>query len=173
MVFSEAGIDPSRVRRSRPAFGSRSALRGRAGSPRCGIPSQMPGCQARAGRVAVHASGRPQSDLTARRVTEFEFGALASRDHVAGSGAPHAPVSPCEHLLIGLDSAPHPAGLRALGFPLERDHLAFRPDSRLACCSAVRAGVGIGFVREALAARDPGSSRPCSASICRRWRLLS
>jgi len=105
--------------------------------------------------IAVRMFEPTQPDLIARRVMEFEIGAFASRDYIARAGAPDSPASLLEHPLIGLDSDMDLAGPRALGFPLERDHFAFRSDSRLACFNAVRAGLGVGFVQKRLAARHP------------------
>ena len=104
--------------------------------------------------IAVRMFRPRQPDLIARRVTDFPVAAFAARAYLDRAGTPTTVAALADHRLVGLDTEFDAEALsRLAGRPMRRDDFAFRTDSRLAQISALRAGLGIGFMQRRLAAR--------------------
>jgi DNA-binding transcriptional LysR family regulator len=106
--------------------------------------------------IALRMVRPSQASLVARRIGAVTLGAYAHRDYLRRKGVPRQPADLLQHELIGNDRhGDIPQGFAAMGYPVERQHFAFRTDDLMAYWAAVRAGLGIGFVGRYLARTDP------------------
>lgn len=110
--------------------------------------------------IAVRMVRPEQDSLVARKVGEVRFGLYASASYLQRRGVPESARELLQHDLVGLDEDPSLVnGLNAAGFPIARDHFAFRSDDHTVGWSAVRSGVGIGVVSHYVARTDPSVVR--------------
>jgi DNA-binding transcriptional LysR family regulator len=86
--------------------------------------------------------------------------ACAHRDYLARRGTPAEPADLLQHDLVGNDQVMDiQRGFAALGHDVPRERLVLRTDDLMAYWSAVRAGLGIGFVADYLLRTDPAVQR--------------
>jgi DNA-binding transcriptional LysR family regulator len=105
--------------------------------------------------IAIRMVQPDQSSLIAKRIGKVTLGVYAHRDYLQRRGSPQHASDLLEHTLIGSDrNEDILRGFAAMGYPLTREHFAFRSDDFLACWQALRSGVGIGFVADYLARTD-------------------
>lgn len=105
--------------------------------------------------IAIRMVQPDQSSLIAKRIGKVTLGVYAHRDYLQRRGSPQHASDLLGHTLIGSDrNEDILRGFAALGYPLTREHFAFRSDDFLACWQALRSGVGIGFVADYLARTD-------------------
>lgn len=106
--------------------------------------------------LAIRMVRPGQSGLVARRLTAVGLGLFAHRGYLERRGPPQSPADLAGHVLIGPDADRAAlAGLAALGPGAGRAALRLRSDSDAARIAAVRAGLGIGPMQRAIAAREP------------------
>ncbi|MFY3385806.1 LysR family transcriptional regulator [Paracidovorax sp. MALMAid1276] len=106
--------------------------------------------------IALRMVRPDQASLVAKRIGAVALGAYAHRDYLRRRGTPRQPPDLLQHELVGNDrNEDILRGFAALGYPVERQHFAFRTDDLIAYWAAVRAGLGIGFVAQYLARTDP------------------
>jgi DNA-binding transcriptional LysR family regulator len=106
--------------------------------------------------IAVRMVMPEQGSLIARKLGTSKIGAYASRDYVLRRGQPVAPPELLQHDLIGLiDDDVILRGFAAGGIPATRESFAVRTDDPLVVWQLVRAGLGIGFLADKVAKRDP------------------
>jgi len=106
--------------------------------------------------IALRMVQPDQASLIARRAGQVTLGTYAHRDYLARRGAPRQLADLLAHDVIGDDQGG--TILQAYRrFGVEADQTAFvlRTDDLIAYWQAVRAGIGIGFVADYLAATDP------------------
>lgn len=116
--------------------------------------SRMSNLLTREADLAVRMARPEQGALVARRLGATPVRLYAHRDYLAAHGQPSGIGDLEGHTAIGFDAdVQFLQALRDSG--LEREHLDFRTDDQLAQLAALRAGIGIGGVQAALAARDP------------------
>jgi DNA-binding transcriptional LysR family regulator len=106
--------------------------------------------------IALRMVQPSQGSLVARRIARITLGAYAHRDYLRRRGTPRRPQDLMTHELVGNDRIEDILkGFAAFGLPATREHFAFRSDDLVAYWEAVRAGLGVGFVADYLAATDP------------------
>ena len=106
--------------------------------------------------IAVRMVRPAQSDLIVRRVGSVPLQACAHRSYLKRRGTPRRTQDLLAHDLVGTDHMDDLLrGFAALGNPVTREHFAFRTDHLLTYWSAVRAGLGVGFVTSFLRRTDP------------------
>ncbi|HSH43959.1 MAG TPA: LysR family transcriptional regulator [Arenicellales bacterium] len=106
--------------------------------------------------IAVRMTRPEQGALVAKRIGVVPIGLFAHRHYVRRHGIPRSVAELRQHSGIGFDQdARAYAALRAHGIELDRSLFDFRTDSNPAQLAALRAGMGIGGVQKAIAARDP------------------
>jgi DNA-binding transcriptional LysR family regulator len=106
--------------------------------------------------IAVRMVRSDQSSLVARRIGSVAICACAHRGYLQRRGTPRQPADLAQHDLIGNDRGDDIAkGLAAMGLTVPPGRFACRTDDLMAYWSAVRAGLGIGFVAEYLRREDP------------------
>lgn len=92
----------------------------------------------------------------ARRIGKLTLGAYAHRDYLRRRGAPREPADLLGHELVGGDRNDDILkGFAAAGLAAGREQFQLRTDDLVAYWQAVRAGLGIGFVPDAVARTDP------------------
>jgi DNA-binding transcriptional LysR family regulator len=110
--------------------------------------------------IALRMVRPDQASLVARRIGQVGLSACAHRDYLARRGTPAEPADLLQHDLVGNDQVMDiPRGFAALGHRLPRERLVLRTDDLMAYWSAVRAGLGIGFVADYLLRTDPAVQR--------------
>ncbi|MFW5333027.1 LysR family transcriptional regulator [Hydrogenophaga sp. ZJX-1] len=110
--------------------------------------------------IALRMVRPDQASLVARRIGQVALSACAHRDYLARRGTPAEPTDLLQHDLVGNDQVQDiPRGFAAMGHPLPRERLVLRTDDLMAYWSAVRAGLGIGFVADYLLRTDPAVQR--------------
>lgn len=106
--------------------------------------------------IALRMVRPDQASLVAKRIGAVTLGAYAHRDYLRRKGTPRQPPDLLQHELVGNDRHEDiQQGFAAMGYPVERQHFAFRTDDLMAYWEAVRAGLGIGFVGNYMARTDP------------------
>jgi DNA-binding transcriptional LysR family regulator len=106
--------------------------------------------------IALRMVQPDQASLVARRVGRVTLGAYAHRDYLARRGVPRQPADLLHHDLIGGDRDEQVLqGLRQAGFDVGKEALVLRSDDLVAQWQALRAGLGVGFVSDYMAATDP------------------
>jgi DNA-binding transcriptional LysR family regulator len=106
--------------------------------------------------IAVRMVRPRQAALRARRIGATHIGLYVHRAYIQRFGQPATLADLRDHRLIGYDS--ESLAFRAAGAfaqSLTRADFIFRCDNDLAQLAAVRAGIGIGGVQEAIARRTP------------------
>ena len=110
--------------------------------------------------IALRMVRPVQASLVARRIGQVGLSACAHRDYLARHGTPAEPADLLQHDLVGNDQVMDiPRGFAALGHDVPRERLVLRTDDLMAYWSAVRAGLGIGFVADYLLRTDPAVQR--------------
>lgn len=105
--------------------------------------------------IALRMVPPDQASLVARRIAKVTFSAYAHRDYLRRRGTPKQPQDLLNHELIGSDrDEAIMKGMASFGLPVSRESFAFRCDDLIAYWQAVRAGLGLGFVADYLAATD-------------------
>jgi DNA-binding transcriptional LysR family regulator len=99
--------------------------------------------------IAVRMVQPKQATLIAKRVGKVTVKACAHQDYLRRRGVLRQPTDLLHHDLIGSDQNDDILkGFAALGFPVKRENFGFRSDDLIATWTAVRAGLGIGFVSD-------------------------
>ncbi len=105
--------------------------------------------------IAIRMVQPDQSSLIAKRIGKVTLGVYAHRDYLQRRGSPRHASDLLQHSLLGSDrNEDILRGFAAAGYPLTREHFAFRSDDFLACWQALRCGMGVGFVADYLARTD-------------------
>lgn len=105
--------------------------------------------------IALRMVQPEQAGLIARRIGKVTLGTYAHRDYLRRRGTPRRVEDLLAHDLIADDG--DRGVLRAFaqfGFAVTKDDFVLRTDDLIAYWQAVRAGVGIGFLADWIAARD-------------------
>ena len=105
--------------------------------------------------IALRMVQPEQTGLVARRIGKVTLGTYAHRDYLRRRGTPRRVEDLLAHDLIADDG--DRGVLRAFaqfGFAVTKEDFVLRTDDLIAYWQAVRAGVGIGFLADWIAARD-------------------
>jgi DNA-binding transcriptional LysR family regulator len=106
--------------------------------------------------IALRMVQPEQASLVARRIGKVTLGAYAHADYLRRRGTPREVGDLLAHDLLGDDRGQqHLQGFAAFGLAAGPENFAFRTDDLIAYWQALRAGLGIGFVADYLAATDP------------------
>lgn len=106
--------------------------------------------------IALRMYQPEQVELVARKLGEFRFGIYAARSYLDRAGRPGNVQELLAHPLIGYDRNEEIIqGMHERGLPATRDWFALRCDNHPVGWAMLRAGCGIGFGIDSLAARDP------------------
>ena len=106
--------------------------------------------------IALRMVQPDQSSLIAKRVGAVTIGVYAHQDYLRRRGSPKQPADLLTHDLIAGDKDDSiQRGIAAFGYFVDPARLVLRTDDFMAQLSAVRAGVGIGFISDYLAQTDP------------------
>ena len=105
--------------------------------------------------IALRMVQPDQASLVVKRIAKATLGTYAHRDYLRRRGTPRQPQDLLNHDLVGTDRDEGIVkGMGGFGLPVTRESFAFRCDDLIAYWQAVRAGLGIGFVTDYLAATD-------------------
>jgi DNA-binding transcriptional LysR family regulator len=105
--------------------------------------------------IALRMVQPDQASLVVKRIARVTLGTYAHRDYLRRRGTPKQPQDLLNHELVGSDrDEAILKGMAGFGLPVTRESFAFRCDDLIAYWEAVRAGLGIGFVADYLAATD-------------------
>jgi DNA-binding transcriptional LysR family regulator len=105
--------------------------------------------------IALRMVQPDQASLVAKRIARVTLGTYAHRDYLRRRGTPKQPQDLLNHELVGSDrDEAILKGMAGFGLPVTREAFAFRCDDLIAYWEAVRAGLGIGFIADYLAATD-------------------
>ncbi|WP_341915888.1 LysR family transcriptional regulator [Polaromonas sp. YR568] len=105
--------------------------------------------------IALRMVQPDQASLVVKRIAKVTLGTYAHRDYLRRRGTPKQPQDLLNHELVGSDrDEAILKGMAGFGLPVTRDAFAFRCDDLIAYWEAVRAGLGIGFIADYLAATD-------------------
>lgn len=105
--------------------------------------------------IALRMVQPNQSSLVVKRIAKITLSTYAHRDYLRRRGTPKQPQDLLNHELVGSDrDEAILKGMASFGLPVTRESFAFRCDDLIAYWEAVRAGLGIGFVADYLAATD-------------------
>ncbi len=114
--------------------------------------------------VAIRMFRPAQPDLITRHVADAQLGLYASAGYVARYGAPRGLQDLRSHTFLGFDRDDlHLRTLQARGVVVARDDFPVRCDNQLFHIHATLAGLGIGGVQTAIAARLQPTSAPLVA----------
>ncbi len=110
--------------------------------------------------IAIQLGQPHQRSLVGRRVGVVHIGLFAHRRYIEDVGAPSEVADLKRASLIGAETDTLWKRLmRAHDLDLDCGDFAFRVESPVAQLAAMRAGIGIGLVHTAIAARGPGLAR--------------
>ena len=105
--------------------------------------------------IALRMVQPDQASLAVKRIARVTLGTYAHRDYLRRRGTPRQPQDLLNHALVGSDrDEAILKGMAGFGLPVTRESFAFRCDDLIAYWEAVRAGLGIGFIADYLAATD-------------------
>ncbi|MDI1236319.1 MAG: LysR family transcriptional regulator [Polaromonas sp.] len=105
--------------------------------------------------IALRMVQPAQASLVVKRIAKVTLGCYAHRDYLRRRGTPRQPQELLNHELVGNDrDEAILKGMTGFGLPVTRESFAFRCDDLIAYWEAVRAGLGIGFIADYLAATD-------------------
>ncbi len=105
--------------------------------------------------IALRMVQPDQASLVVKRIAKVTLGTYAHRDYLRRRGTPKQPQDLLNHELVGSDrDEAILKGMAGFGLPVTREAFAFRCDDLIAYWEAVRAGLGIGFIADYLAATD-------------------
>lgn len=106
--------------------------------------------------IALRMVQPEQASLVARRIGKVTVGAYAHADYLRRRGTPREVADLLAHDLLGDDRGQqHLQGFASFGLTVGPENFAFRTDDLIAYWQALRAGLGVGFVADYLAATDP------------------
>jgi DNA-binding transcriptional LysR family regulator len=106
--------------------------------------------------IALRMLQPDQASLVARRIANVTLGAYAHREYLRRRGTPRQHTELLRHELVGHDrDETLLRGFSQFGHAVQPENFAFRTDDLIAYWEAVRAGLGIGFLPDYLAQRDP------------------
>jgi DNA-binding transcriptional LysR family regulator len=106
--------------------------------------------------IALRMVQPEQATLVARRIARITLGAYAHRDYLRRRGTPRQLEDVLTHEVIADDrDGGVLKAFQQYGYPVTRESFALRSDDLVVHWQAVRAGLGIGFVADYLAATDP------------------
>lgn len=106
--------------------------------------------------LAIRMVRPEQASLIARRIGNVGIGGYASRDYLRRNGTPGTPEELLQHQLVGYDQNEDALrGFARMGHPITREAFGLRSDDLIVQWQAVRAGLGIGFASDYVAATDP------------------
>lgn len=106
--------------------------------------------------IALRMVRPEQASLVAKRIGEVSLSACAHQNYLRRRGLPRQAAELLQHALVGGDrNEDILRGFSAMGYPVQKEHFAFRTDDLLAYWEAVRAGLGIGFIADYVAHTDP------------------
>ena len=106
--------------------------------------------------IAVRMVRPDQATLIAKKLGDVGIGAYAHRSYLARHSPLQQPADLLKHDLIGSDADTSILdGFRHMGYNASKEMFAFRTDDFIAQWQAVRAGLGIGFLADYVAVRDP------------------
>jgi DNA-binding transcriptional LysR family regulator len=106
--------------------------------------------------IALRMVRPEQESLVAKRIALVRMTPCASQAYLQQHGTPLSLAELSQHRLIGLDQQTDMIdGFKASGWPVTREHFAFRTDDFVAYSQAVAAGLGVGFMARYLAASLP------------------
>jgi DNA-binding transcriptional LysR family regulator len=105
--------------------------------------------------IALRMVEPDQSTLVVRRIARVTIGAYAHRDYLRRRGTPRQLKDLLGHDLVGGDrDETILRGFAGFGIPVTKEAFAVRTDDLIAYWQAVRAGLGVGFLGDYLAATD-------------------
>ena len=105
--------------------------------------------------IALRMVQPDQASLVVKRIARVTLGTYAHRGYLRRRGTPKQPQDLLNHELVGSDrDEAILKGMAGFGLPVTREAFAFRCDDLIAYWEAVRAGLGIGFIADYLAATD-------------------
>ena len=105
--------------------------------------------------IALRMARPDQSSLVAKRIGEVKVCACAHNDYLRRRGMPRQMQDLLNHELIGDDQGDQIIkGFAAFGYPVGKEHFAFRTDDSMAYWRAVQVGLGIGFVADFMIRTD-------------------
>lgn len=105
--------------------------------------------------IALRMVQPDQASLVVKRIAKVTLGTYAHRDYLRRRGTPRQPQDLLNQELVGNDRDEAVLkGMAGFGLPVTRESFAFRCDDLIAYWEAVRAGLGIGFIADYLAATD-------------------
>jgi len=106
--------------------------------------------------IAVRMYRSTQLDVITREIAQTPMGAYAAKTYLANHGTPQTVQEVAAHMVVGYDRDPRIiAGMRALGWNVDRDFFPVRCDDQNTYWELVRAGCGIGFTQQLVAQFDP------------------
>ena len=110
--------------------------------------------------IALRMVRPQQSTLIARRVAQVTLGIYGHSDYLRRRGVPRQPEQLLDHELIGLDQDDAIIrGFGQFGYSLDKEAFGVRCDDFIAQWELVRAGLGLGFIANYVALRDPAVQR--------------
>jgi DNA-binding transcriptional LysR family regulator len=105
--------------------------------------------------IALRMVQPEQGGLIAKRVGQVTLGTYASVEYLRRRPAPKQPIDLLSHdVICGDKDDAVVRGFEAMGYPLDPSRMALRTDDLIAYASAVKAGMGIGFLANYLARHD-------------------
>jgi DNA-binding transcriptional LysR family regulator len=105
--------------------------------------------------IALRMVQPDQASLVVKRIARVTLGTYAHRDYLRRRGTPKQPQDLLNHDLVGSDrDEAILKGMAGFGLPVTRESFAFRCDDLIVYWEAVRAGLGVGFIANYLAATD-------------------
>lgn len=119
------------------------------------VSNQVSNLLRREADIALRMVQPAQASLVARRICKVTLSAYAHSDYLRRRGTPQQPRELLAHDLVGGDRDETVLrGMASLGQPATREAFALRTDDLIAHWSAVRAGLGVGFLSDYLARTD-------------------
>ncbi|MBS7808769.1 LysR family transcriptional regulator [Variovorax sp. PCZ-1] len=105
--------------------------------------------------IALRMVQPDQGSVIARRVGQVTISAYAHRDYLRRRGIPKQPADLLQHdLLSGDKDDTLERGAAAMGLPLPSERIVLRTDDLIAYNSALRAGLGVGFISDYIGRTD-------------------
>jgi DNA-binding transcriptional LysR family regulator len=105
--------------------------------------------------IALRMVQPDQASLVIKRIAKVSLGPYAHRDYLRRRGTPKQAHDMLTHELVGSDrDETILKGMTRFGLPVTKESFAFRCDDMIAYWQAVRAGLGIGFIADYMAATD-------------------
>ncbi len=110
--------------------------------------------------IAVRMYRTTQLDVITKQIGVAQMGMYAAKSYLAKHGTPRVLEDLLRHTVVGYDRDDRIIqGMRALGWPANREFFAVRCDDQNTYWALVRAGCGIGFTQQSFAEQDPDVQR--------------